>query len=108
MFGLEHVLQTFEKPNRQRDLLQEAEDEGYVVADKIGAPYMIPNTSFDAAMVDLTNPGARTWLKGILSDMVQTGVRGWMADFGEALPLDSSLSSGLSLFTTYVLGNIVL
>ncbi|CAM6097225.1 unnamed protein product [Calypogeia fissa] len=85
-----------EKPNRQRDLFQEARDQDFLVGDQLGSPYMIPNTSFDAAMVDLTNPSARTWLKGILNDMAETGVRGWMADFGEALPLDSSLFSGES------------
>lgn len=87
-------LQTHEKPNRRRDLLAEAHSQDLVVTDQLGSPYMIPNTSFDAAMVDLTNPAARTWLKNILLDMIQTGVRGWMADFGEALPLDCSLYSG--------------
>ncbi|OAE26529.1 hypothetical protein AXG93_1406s1210 [Marchantia polymorpha subsp. ruderalis] len=85
---------THEKPNRRRDLLAEAHSQDLVVTDQLGSPYMIPNTSFDAAMVDLTNPAARTWLKNILLDMIQTGVRGWMADFGEALPLDCSLYSG--------------
>ncbi|KAL2619917.1 hypothetical protein R1flu_000122 [Riccia fluitans] len=83
-----------EKSNRKRDLLDEARDEDFVVNNHLGLPYMIPNTSFDAAMVDLTNPPARAWLKNILHEMVKTGIRGWMADFGEALPLDSSLFSG--------------
>lgn len=95
-------MQSHEKLNRRRDLFQEAQDQDFLVGNALGSSYMIPNTSFDAAMVDLTNPGARTWLKGIFSEMVQTGVRGWMADFGEALPLDSSLSSSLNLLTTFV------
>ncbi|KAL3695387.1 hypothetical protein R1sor_009463 [Riccia sorocarpa] len=85
---------THEKPNRKRDLLGEAHAEDLVVNNHMGLPYMIPNTSFDAAMVDLTNPQARAWLKSVLHDMLETGVRGWMADFGEALPLDSVLYSG--------------
>ncbi|CAM6039394.1 unnamed protein product [Sphagnum compactum] len=87
-------LQTDEKPNRRRNMFDDAKNEGMVVGDNTGAPYMIPNTSFDAAMVDLTNPAARKWFKSILHDMVKTGVRGWMADFGESLPFDSCLYSG--------------
>jgi alpha-glucosidase (family GH31 glycosyl hydrolase) len=86
--------QTDEKPNRRRNMFDDAKNEGMVVGDNTGAPYMIPNTSFNAAMVDLTNPAARKWFKSILHDMVKTGVRGWMADFGESLPFDSCLYSG--------------
>lgn len=55
---------------------------------------MIPNTSFDAAMVDLTNQEACKWLKSIMQGMIGTGVKGWMADFGESLPFDARLHSG--------------
>ncbi|CAK9222925.1 unnamed protein product [Sphagnum troendelagicum] len=85
---------TDEKPNRRQNMFDDAKNEGMVVGDNTGAPYMIPNTSFNAAMLDLTNPAARKWFKSILHDMVKTGVRGWMADFGESLPFDSCLYSG--------------
>lgn len=90
--------QTDEKPNRRSNHFDDAIEEGYIVGDSSGAPYMIPNTSFNAAMVDLTNPAARKWLKGIMYNMVKTGVRGWMADFGESLPFDSCLFSGTKPF----------
>jgi sulfoquinovosidase len=46
--------------------------------------------------VDLTNPQAWDWYKGVLHDqMVAVGVYGWMADFGEALPYDAVLHSGI-------------
>lgn len=92
--GLRVYVQTDEKPNRRKDLFTVAQQEGYVVADTFGAPYKIPITSFDAAMLDLTNPDTRRWFKGLMRELVKTGVRGWMADFGESLPFDSCLHSG--------------
>lgn len=48
-------------------------------------------------MVDLTNPGAREWIKGVLKEnLLREGVSGWMADFGEGLPYDAVLHSGES------------
>lgn len=75
-------------------MFEEAREKGFLILHPSGQPYLIPNTSFSAGMVDLTNPGAREWLKDILREMVATGVSGWMADFGEALPFDAVLHSG--------------
>lgn len=72
-----------------------------LVKDGNGNPYMVPNTAFDVGMLDLTHPKSATWFKQILGDMVDDGVRGWMADFGEGLPVDAVLYSGcihVSLF----------
>lgn len=55
---------------------------------------MVPNTAFDVGMLDLTHPKTATWFKQILLEMVDDGVRGWMADFGEGLPVDAVLYSG--------------
>lgn len=87
-------LNPFIVPKANSDLFTAAVDEGYVVPDACGAPYMMPITSFDAAMLDLTNPETRIWFKRLMHNMVKTGVRGWMADFGESLPFDSCLHSG--------------
>ncbi|XP_024524427.1 uncharacterized protein LOC9654271 isoform X1 [Selaginella moellendorffii] len=81
------------KEAKRRNMLQEALAEGFLVRKPGGGVYMIKNTSFDAAVIDLTNPKARSWLKEILRDMISTGVSGWMADFGEALPFDSVIHS---------------
>ena len=76
----------------RRDLYAEAVERGYVVLSESGEPYPIKNTDFDAALVDLTNPTARQWLKEVIkTELLGTGVSGWMADFGEALPFDASL-----------------
>lgn len=62
--------------------------------DCTGNPYMVPNTAFDVGMLDLTHPKTGTWFKQILGEMADDGVRGWMADFGEGLPVDAVLYSG--------------
>lgn len=85
---------TDEKANRKRNLFEEANKQGLFVQNKYGSTYMIPNTTFNVGMLDLTNPAARSWFKGILHEMAETGIKGWMADFGEGLPLDACLFSG--------------
>lgn len=83
-----------EKPNRRRNLFEEAKKWDILIKDKNGEPYMVPNTAFDVGMLDLTHPDTGSWFKQILEEMVDNGVRGWMADFGEGLPVDATLYSG--------------
>ncbi|MCP4136007.1 MAG: alpha-glucosidase [bacterium] len=84
-----------EKGSFERNLYQEAIDNGYLVKTETGDPYLITNTSFDSALVDLSNEDARTWLKNVIKDnMIALGFSGWMADFSEALPFDSVIESG--------------
>ncbi len=86
-----------EKPGARRNLFREAVDKGFLVRDSAGAPCLIPNTSFSAGLLDLTNPAACAWMKDVLQNQViETGASGWMADFGEALPYNAKLSSGES------------
>ncbi len=38
--------------------------------------------------MDLTNPEAWAWIKDIIKgELIGNGAYGWMADFGEGLPL---------------------
>ncbi|ERM98111.1 hypothetical protein AMTRI_Chr01g127550 [Amborella trichopoda] len=83
-----------EKPNKKKHLFEEAKKLDLFVKDKFGSPYMVPNTAFDVGMLDFTNPKSRRWFKQILQEMVDGGISGWMADFGEGLPLDACLYSG--------------
>lgn len=79
------------------DLYREARQAGLFV-EKDGAPYPVENTDFAAGMLDLSDPMARTWAAGIIRERVAAhGVKGWMADFGEALPFDAELRSGDAL-----------
>lgn len=83
------------KPGAKRNLFKEAAEKGFLVLDDTGAPCLIPNTSFSAGLLDLTNPAACTWMKDIIRDQViGAGAAGWMADFGEALPYNARLYSG--------------
>ena len=46
-------------------------------------------------MVDFTNPEAYEWYKNLIKkNMIGIGMGGWMADFGEYLPIDAVLYSG--------------
>ncbi|WP_420146735.1 alpha-glucosidase, partial [Spirosoma sp.] len=87
-------------PSRPRNSLYlYGKERGYLVNDpkKNGEPYQIKNTNFYAAMVDLSNPQAKDWMKSIIkNNMISkdgngAGASGWMADFGEALPFTSEL-----------------
>jgi len=84
-----------QKKNHRRNLFQEAARNGYLVKNQDGEPYRITISSFSAALVDLTNPEARTWIKEIIKgELIGNGASGWMADFGEGLPYDAVLFSG--------------
>ncbi len=77
------------------ELYKEASSRGYCVKKTDGTDYLITVTSFPAAMVDLTNPNARRWYKNIIrTSLLDAGMSGWMADFGEYLPTDAILYSG--------------
>src|SRR5215216_5373913 len=84
-----------DKANNRRDLFSEAARNGYLVENTDGEPYLVRTTDFSAGLVDLTNPEARTWIKGVIKDeLLGNGASGWMADFGEGLPYDAALFSG--------------
>lgn len=79
----------------EKELYKTASQNGYCVKDKEGKDYLVTITTFPAAMVDFTNPKAYEWYKNIIKEnMIGLGMGGWMADFGEYLPVDCVLYSG--------------
>ncbi len=90
------------KPEREPDsftnpMLEEAKAKGYLVKNQAGKDYLIETVGFPAYLIDLTNPEAVTWTKNIIKkNMIDQGLSGWMADFGEWLPFDAKLHSGIS------------
>jgi alpha-glucosidase len=74
----------------------ECKEKGYLIRRKDGSVYPIRSTTFRAGMLDLTNPAACTYLKETLikRNMLDLGIDGYMADFGEYLPVDCVLHSG--------------
>ncbi|AEH51804.1 alpha-glucosidase [Pseudothermotoga thermarum] len=76
-------------------LYKEAANRGYLVKTKNGDPYDIYVTTFPAGMIDLTNSQAYAWYKDLIKkNMLSIGMSGWMADFGEYLPVDAKLEKG--------------
>jgi sulfoquinovosidase len=60
-------------------------------------PYLVDFGEFDCGIVDFTNPAAADWFaeQVIGRNMLDFGLSGWMADFGEYLPTDVRLANGL-------------
>jgi alpha-glucosidase len=77
---------------------QEAKAGGYFVADSKGRPYRKKTgMGYGYYMVDLSNPRAFRWLKDImLKTILEYGVSGWMADYGEYLSFDCTVAGGIS------------
>jgi alpha-glucosidase len=86
-------------PGTRRNLYAEAKAQGFLVQRSNGSVYPVGNGGFQAGLMDLTSPGARTLLKDIMKRQLSLGVSGWMADFGEALPYDARLASGVPAST---------
>jgi alpha-glucosidase len=59
-------------------------------------PYLVDFGEFEAGVVDFTNPAAAEWFaeEVIGMRMLDFGLDGWMADFGEYLPTDLRLHAG--------------
>lgn len=78
-------------------LFAEAAAKGYF-ARRLDSdePYLVDFGEFDAGVVDFTNPAAADWFAEeiIGKRMLDFGLDGWMADFGEYLPVDLRLHDG--------------
>ena len=71
------------------ELFKEGEEKGYFAKRHDGTTYLVDFGEFYCGAVDLTNPEAFEWFKGIIKKYsIDIGIDGWMADFGEYLPTD--------------------
>lgn len=78
-------------------LYAEAKAAGFLALRLSGdAPYDVDFGEFLAGVVDFTNPAAAAWFSEriIGREMLDFGLVGWMADFGEYLPTDLKLFDG--------------
>ncbi|XP_071950242.1 sulfoquinovosidase-like [Antedon mediterranea] len=84
--------------NVEGDLFKEGNQYGYFVKNSSGDTYITDFGEFFCGTIDLTNPDAYTWYKDevIKKNMIDLGLSGWMADFGEYLPTDSVFFNGQS------------
>lgn len=83
----------------QRDgapgLFAEADAAGHFVKRADGSTYLTDQGDFVAGLVDLSDERARGWyLDTLARSLAASGTDGWMADFGEGLPLDAVLANG--------------
>lgn len=78
-------------------LFSEADKAGYFAKDDYGQTALVDFGEFDCGVVDFTNPEAAEWFsdKVIGENMLDYGLSGWMADFGEYLPIDVKLANGV-------------
>lgn len=77
-------------------LFNEAQEKGYLVKNEDGSDCLEDFGEFNCGYPDLTNPEAYQWFKDriIKKNMIEFGLSGWMADFGEYLPTYVKLHSG--------------
>lgn len=80
------------------DFYPEANRKGYFATDDNGQTAIVDFGEFECGVVDFTNPAAYTWFKETIlqEQMIDFGLSGWMADFGEYLPIDVNLHNGVS------------
>lgn len=72
----------------------ETEPKGWLVK-KGDAAYEFDDAKFlKAGLIDLTNPDANAWAVGKMKTSITLGADGWMGDFSEWLPTDSTLAGG--------------
>ena len=78
-------------------LFAEAESAGYFATNDMGQTALVDFGEFDCGVVDFTNAAASAWFaeRIIGQNMLDFGLSGWMADFGEYLPIDVTLSNGV-------------
>jgi alpha-glucosidase len=77
-------------------LYREAKAAGYLATTAAGGDYLVDFGEFGGGVVDFTNPEAARWFAAriLRREMLDAGLDGWMADFGEYLPIDVRLASG--------------
>jgi alpha-glucosidase len=76
-------------------LFNEAREQGFLALTEDRETYLVDFGEFDCGIVDLTNPKAFDWYKNkIKTNIIDLGIKGWMADFGEYLPIDCILFNG--------------
>ena len=89
---------TYNNPNLCSDgpLFKEAAEKGLLTKNPDGSLCTIDFGEFDCGFVDFTSATGRQWYKDriIKKSMLDLGISGWMADFGEYQPTDMQVASG--------------
>ncbi len=77
-------------------LFPQAENQGFLARNDTGETYRVDFGEFEAGIVDFTQQAACDWFAETIlqREMLDLGLSGWMADFGEYLPVDARLANG--------------
>ncbi|MEV7609765.1 alpha-xylosidase [Microbacterium sp. NPDC089320] len=75
-------------------LFEEARAGGYLLLRPDGSVWQWDMWQAGMAIVDFTNPAARTWYQDKLRSLVRQGVDTFKTDFGERVPLDVQWHDG--------------
>ena len=88
----------YNNPNLCSDgpLFKEAAEKNLLTRNPDGSFCTIDFGEFDCGFVDFTSEAGRQWYKDriIKQSILDLGISGWMADFGEYQPTDMCVSSG--------------
>ncbi|MGJ4953724.1 alpha-glucosidase [Bradyrhizobium sp. HKCCYLS20291] len=78
-------------------LFAEADAAGHLARDAAGGTARVDFGEFECGVVDFTRAEAAAWFaeRVIGEEMIDLGMSGWMADFGEYLPTDVHLHAGI-------------
>ena len=76
----------------------EAKDKGYLLKTIEGEIYIADVWGWQPpiAIIDLTNPEAANWYKGLLQPLLQMGIDVFKTDFCEAVPVEVKAYNGLN------------
>jgi sulfoquinovosidase len=83
-----------EKGNFRTNYYEQAKQNSFLVKNENGGIYAVKNTTFSSGILDLSNPECVAWIKKIIQkELIDRGFDGWMADYAEALPYHTVLST---------------
>ena len=67
-----------------------------LIRDEGGEPYLFTSVGTSASLPDFTREETYAYVESFFESMIEDlGIDGWMADYGEWLPLDARLASGV-------------
>jgi alpha-D-xyloside xylohydrolase len=75
-------------------LFDEGAAGGWLLRKPDGDIYQVDMWQPGMALVDFTNPGARSWFAGKLRQLIELGVEAFKTDFGERIPTEVAWHDG--------------
>jgi alpha-D-xyloside xylohydrolase len=91
--GFRYLLYISPDVPRITEMYQEGTRRGFFIKGRNGQPYLANLPYGSSAQVDFSNPGAVRWYQDKLREQMELGVSGFLADYGEAAPVDGEYHS---------------